>query len=1080
MVRPVLFMGISLLAVSSCGGLAWAQIVTDGTVGPVASLSGAAVEIGADLGTVQGTNLFHSFEDFNIANGQTVTFTGPQTLANLLSRVTGGRVSTIDGVLRSEVGQADLWFLNPAGVVFGPGASIDVPASFHVSTADEVRFSDGTVFSASDPAASTLSVAGPEAFGLLDATPGSLTVTDAALEVTVGRTLSVAAGELQVSGSGLTAPGGRIDLVTARGPTAVTVGTGATDAPPAGTIALTGSRIVSSGAGGGTVLMKTGRLEVSATQVTSANQSDTPGGGGIFVEADDFSLASQSQIVTLATNGGTAGPVRIDIAGSFEILDGGIIGSATTSSGAGGAVTIEAGRLTIDGMGGGGTAIASETSANSTGAGGDISISVVDDLHVRAGGLIASYTRGEGDSGSVEITTGSLFLTKSGTSAKTAIESATVAGSSGSAGRISIAAVQDIMIAGGGQIGSVTVAEGDTGSVELSAETLLIDGEDVGAFTGLGNQASEASTGAVGTVHVVVSDQISILGGGRITSNTRSIGDAGSVTVQAGTLRIDRNGSASGTGIDTDAGSASTGSAGDIIVNVDGAIELVNGGTIKSNTFSIGDAGTITVDAKSLLLDGTGTRSLTAISSDANPGSAGAAGRVSVAVEDSLMLVNGGQIISNTLGEGDGGRIEVAAGDLLINGNNGDLFTGIATQATRANAGAAGSILVTVDGQTTILGGGQISSSTFAAGGAGVVEVVSGDLLIDPTGSRFMTGVVSSALDGSTGPSGRVSVTARDLVEVRNGGGITSDSFSVGDAGAVAVTAATVRVSNGAAISSGVARTGTGAGGTVSVTGSSSVEVSTNGTIQSKNVGPKPGGQVTVTAPVVRLSSGGAITAESSGTGASGGILVVAPQSLILDEGRVTTEAAQAGGGGIELRVGHLIDLQDSQVTTEVQGLTGDAGDIDIDPRFLVLQNGLIRANAIGGNGGNISIVAGTLFSDRDSVIEATSALGVSGEISISSPETDVSGGLVTLATDFLDVGSGLTDRCAAAAAGRASSLARVGRGGVPAAPEVPLPSYLIARDNVMDSGPAPVARAPVGDRITHPAPVRVAMRCGG
>src|SRR3954449_3875860 len=82
-----------------------AQIVTDGSVGPKVSLRGSEIEIGANLGTRRGDNLFHSFEKFGIATGQTATFTGPGAIKNVISRVTGGEISTIDGTLRSTVGQ---------------------------------------------------------------------------------------------------------------------------------------------------------------------------------------------------------------------------------------------------------------------------------------------------------------------------------------------------------------------------------------------------------------------------------------------------------------------------------------------------------------------------------------------------------------------------------------------------------------------------------------------------------------------------------------------------------------------------------------------------------------------------------------------------------------------------------------------------------------------------------------------------------------------------------------------------------------------------------------------------------------
>src|SRR3954462_10286899 len=180
-----------LLAALLAAGPVRAQIITDGSVGPQVSLSGSQVDIGADLGTRSGNNLFHSFERFGIATGQTTTFTGPGDIRNVISRVTGGEISNIDGTLASRVGQADLYFLNPAGVMFGPNARLDVPGSFHVSTAHELRFADGVSFSALDKSGSGLTVATPEAFGFLDRPPGRISVDQGRLQLRPGKTLSL-------------------------------------------------------------------------------------------------------------------------------------------------------------------------------------------------------------------------------------------------------------------------------------------------------------------------------------------------------------------------------------------------------------------------------------------------------------------------------------------------------------------------------------------------------------------------------------------------------------------------------------------------------------------------------------------------------------------------------------------------------------------------------------------------------------------------------------------------------------------------------------------------------------------------
>ena len=147
------------------------------------SLDGPDYDIGAELGRRAGRNLFHSFERFDLRTGESATFSGPDAIRNVISRVTGGARSDIDGTLRSTIPGADFFFLNPAGVMFGPNASLDLQGSFHVSTADELRFADGAEFSATDSAASSFTVAAPEAFGFLGAEPGSITVDRSTLEV---------------------------------------------------------------------------------------------------------------------------------------------------------------------------------------------------------------------------------------------------------------------------------------------------------------------------------------------------------------------------------------------------------------------------------------------------------------------------------------------------------------------------------------------------------------------------------------------------------------------------------------------------------------------------------------------------------------------------------------------------------------------------------------------------------------------------------------------------------------------------------------------------------------------------------
>src|SRR5438128_5424075 len=182
------------------------SVVLDGKLGPSGPLSGPNYDITAGLGRTLGNNLFHSFAQFNLDAGDVATFSGPANIQNILTRVTGGSASSIDGTIRSSIVGANFFLINPAGVVFGPNAALDVSGSFAVSTASYLKLADGARFAAAlDADDSMLSTAPVVAFGFLDGVSGSVTV-QGSLQVPEGKTLTVAGGDISVNGGHLVAP----------------------------------------------------------------------------------------------------------------------------------------------------------------------------------------------------------------------------------------------------------------------------------------------------------------------------------------------------------------------------------------------------------------------------------------------------------------------------------------------------------------------------------------------------------------------------------------------------------------------------------------------------------------------------------------------------------------------------------------------------------------------------------------------------------------------------------------------------------------------------------------------------------
>ncbi|HHB92125.1 MAG TPA: filamentous hemagglutinin N-terminal domain-containing protein, partial [Thioploca sp.] len=313
-----------------------AEVITDGSLGKSVNLSGPEFQITSDLGQQYGNNLFHSFQDFNLQSHESAIFSGSNDINNVISRVTGDKPSNIDGLIRSTIPNADFYFLNPHGIMFGSNAKLDIQGSFHASTANYLRLGDKK-FQVDLAKESSLSIAPVEAFGFLSI-PQSITTQDSQLTVPYGETLSLIGGNLAFNGqaeviqddkiassasSWLSAQGGRINIASVASKGEVILNNTDLEFNMAGgKITTTNSLFDVSGAGSGSIFIR-GEQFVMTDSVLQAN-----------------TLAEQNgQLIDIKMN------KKINISGNTNKL---AISSKTFGSGNAGNLTINTDVLNID------------------------------------------------------------------------------------------------------------------------------------------------------------------------------------------------------------------------------------------------------------------------------------------------------------------------------------------------------------------------------------------------------------------------------------------------------------------------------------------------------------------------------------------------------------------------------------------------------------------------------------------------------------------------------------------------------------------------------------------------------------
>ena len=766
-----------------------AQVTPDGSTSTTVDADGNNFTI--NQGDRSGNNLFHSFGDFSVPTNGSAFFNNATDITNILSRVTGGNISSIDGLIRAN-GTANLFLINPAGIIFGNNARLDVGGSFLGSTADSILFPDGE-FSASDLNAPVLTINAPIGLNFRD-NPGDITSSSLDLDDFIGlevpdeQTIGLIGGDVSIQGGFISTPGGRIELGSVGENSTVSL----TEVAKGWNVSYEG-------------VENFGNIELSGAAFVNTFGANT---GDIEVQGGNIRLIEGSQI-GIDTETGQAGSLSV-IASESLSLDGNAIeldlGNFQTllfnnisdeATGEGSQINLNTPQLTLNK----GAVIRAGVSSQSSGV--DIVVNA-DDIVVETPfissesgivrpGIFASVRQdGSGNGGNITIETNTLTLNEGGQ-----ITTNTLGG--GNAGDLTVNAAESIELTG-------TISPDSNDPSALSARV-----EDRATATGNGGNLT------ISTPQLVVRD------GAQITTAATNTGNGGTITIDAesvlltgtATLAEFQGGGRSGIFVsaqpsfETESGEiiSTVGNGGTLNLTTD-KLTIEQGAIISINTFSVGNGGNGNIDVDQLILrEGgeIGAGSLIAANSIDPEADRGNGGTLNINASESVEITGIGSIndepvnsslftlaestgnagnltlATDNLTVSDGGEIDVsasasgAAGNLTITANSLDLNQGTLTAATAAGTG--GNIQLEIDDNITLSNNSLISAEATGFANGGNIDIDTTFIIASPMGN---SDIIASA--GQEGTGGSINIDAESVfgIQERPRNDLTNDLDATG------------------------------------------------------------------------------------------------------------------------------------------------------------------------------------------------------------------------------------------------------------------------------------------------------------
>ncbi|MCF2148678.1 S-layer family protein [Desmonostoc muscorum LEGE 12446] len=991
----LLLFGLALSALSSYlfrESPVLAEITADSTLGSESSILIQGVEVkGAignriDGGAVRGANLFHSFGEFSIGDGQRVYFSNPTGIENILTRVTGNNPSNILGTL-GVLGNANLFLINPNGIVFGSNARLDIGGSFLGTTANGIKFGNQGFFSASTPEIIPLLSINPSALFFNQISAGTIETRSVApagldgsgeqifgLRVADGRSLLLLGSDINLNGGSLNALGGRIDLGGLAGPGSVElrfVGNNLSmsfpDSVPRANVSLTdNAKLNVTAENGGSIAIAGRNIDIAGESIIQAGIGFGLGNfgnqaGEITLNATDLITLRQSSTIqnTVEQNAtGNSGDIKVTT-GSFSVSDGSQVIVSTLGQGNAGNVTIQArDMVTLDGL-------------NSE----YYSTKIVSNI----------APRGVGQAGNINIQTGSLSMIN------TAL------------------------------LDSGTFGQGSAGNITIQArEAVLLDRSDIASAV-----SRRAIFGKGGNIEITA-DSLSVVNGSQLSSSTFGKGDAGNVTIQTyGVNGVVFDGVSSEDEFPSGAFSTvsdnAVGKGGNIQITAE-SLFVSNGAQLQVATIGQGDAGNITIKTRDRLsFNGTASYGLpSGAFSSVEPSAVGKGGNIQITT-GSLSVTNGAGLNSQTRGKGDAGSILIKAQDLVsFDGVSILNFSSGAFSTVSLDAQGKGGDIEIIAGSLSISNRARLNAQSNGMGKAGNI-LVTANTFDAASGGKLLT------LTTTTNPAGDIILKIRDrLTLAGDGTGMFANTTAdaTGNSGNIFIDPKVMIIRDGAKIA--VDNQGAGIGGTINIqAGKLTLD---NQAVISAETASNTGGDIQLQLTDLLLLRRNSIISTTAGTtqgGGNGGNIAINSPFIVAaasENNDIMANAFSGNGGKVNITARRIFGLI-PRSRSDLERLLATNDPDKLNPRSLPT-------------------------SDITAISQANPSF--SGQVVINTSDVEPSSGLVNLPTNLVDASQLIAQNCrngGEATANQQSEFVVTGRGGLPPNPIEPLSSDAIWQD---------------------------------